>query len=66
MSQARRKQLQMGGAHITDWGAHIIFFIFLFFFYFFFFFGGGGACLCKLLGGYIIQTSISLYKRVKK
>ena len=39
-SQARRKQLQIGGAHITDWGAHINFFIF---FLIFFFLGGGGG-----------------------
>ena len=33
--QARRKQLQIGGAHIN--------FLFNFFFNFFFFFGGGGG-----------------------
>ena len=47
--QARRKQLQIGGggAHITDWGAHIIFFIF----YFFFFFWGGGHICANYWGG---------------
>ena len=51
--QARRKQLQIGGAHINfgggGGGTHNFFFFF--FFFIFFFFGGGGAYLCKLLGG---------------
>ena len=42
--QARRKQLQIGGAHINFLGGTHNFF-------FFFLGGGGGAYLCKLLGG---------------
>ena len=54
LTQARRKQLQIGGG-----GAHIIYFFFgggggthrFFLFFFIFFFFWGGAYLCKLLGG---------------